>query len=110
MSVIKQGITGDEECTVRKYFDEDKHERREVTRKAEGVPLANANGGCRELDLRVGAEQFRVGVANPPALGEQGFCRAERFLDLRGKSAQQGLRPPAVARHYAPGTLAFRQR
>ena len=81
MSVVKQGITGDEECTVRKYFDEDKHERREVTRKAEGVPLANANGGCRELDPRVGAEQFRVGVANPPALGEQGFCRAEGFLN-----------------------------
>ena len=48
MSVVKQGITEDEECNERRCFDQDKLETREVTRKAESVPLANANGGCRE--------------------------------------------------------------
>lgn len=48
MSVDKQGLTEDEECLVRRYLDQDKHERRQVTRPSEGVPLADANGGCRE--------------------------------------------------------------
>lgn len=48
MSVIKQGLTEDEECNARKCFGQDKLERREVSRKAEAWPLADANGCCRE--------------------------------------------------------------